>query len=83
MTRLESRPTGDAMGSYCFSIDVEGHVADERIADTLMGLKRVCAQLRYLGSYQRADRRTTTDQRAGTSDEDFVSAREWLDTLRR
>ena len=57
MTRLESRPTGEAMGSYCFSIDVEGHVADARVAETLMGLRRVCAQVRYLGSYARADGR--------------------------
>ncbi len=81
LTRLESRPTGDAMGSYCFSIDVEGHIAQERVAETLMGLKRVCAQVRYLGSYQRADRRSTAP-RAGTSDEDFRSARKWLDDLR-
>jgi len=81
LTRLESRPTGEAMGSYCFSIDFEGHVADERVADTLMGLRRVCARVRYLGSYQRADRRAP-DLRAGTSDDDFVSARAWLDTLR-
>ncbi len=82
LTRLESRPTGDAMGSYCFSIDFEGHLADERVADTLMGLKRVCAQVRYLGSYQRADRRVTADPRVGTADEDFNRARKWLDDLR-
>ena len=82
LTRLESRPTGDAMGSYCFSIDFEGHLADERVADTMMGLKRVCAQVRYLGSYQRADRRATADPRLGTSDADFRDARTWLDVLR-
>jgi prephenate dehydratase len=82
LTRLESRPTGDAMGSYCFSIDFEGHVADERVADTLMGLKRVCAQVRYLGSYARADQRATTEPRPGTTDDDFRSARKWLDNLR-
>ena len=64
MTRLESRPTGEAMGSYCFSIDIEGHVADERVAETLMGLRRVCAQVRYLGSYARADGRPRRRWRA-------------------
>ena len=82
LTRLESRPTGEAMGSYCFSIDVEGHVADARVAETLMGLKRVCAQVRYLGSYPRADRRSTAPA-AGTSDADFAAARRWLEDLRR
>jgi prephenate dehydratase len=81
MTRLESRPTGEAMGSYCFSIDIEGHLADARVAETLMGLRRVCAQVRYLGSYARADGRSTTPM-VGTSDADFEDARRWLEGLR-
>jgi prephenate dehydratase len=81
MTRLESRPTGEAMGSYCFSIDIEGHIADARVAETLMGLKRVCAQVRYLGSYARADGRVARTP-VGTSDADFDAARRWLEELR-
>lgn len=81
MTRLESRPTGDAMGSYCFSIDFEGHLEDARAAETLMGLRRVCAQVRYLGSYARADGRSTPPE-AGAADADFEEARRWLDSLR-
>ena len=77
LTRLESRPTGEAMGSYCFSIDIEGHVADARVAETLMGLKRVCQQVRYLGSYARADRKRVTPL-VGTSDAEFAAARTWL-----
>ena len=81
LTRLESRPTKDSMGSYCFSIDLEGHVLDERIGEALMGLKRICAEVRFLGSYPRADR-----QRASiaplTSDEDFAVARDWLSEVR-
>lgn len=81
MTRLESRPTGAAMGSYCFSIDAEGHVLDARVGETLMGLRRVCAEVRFLGSYPRADR-GRTEARPGTTDEDFERARAWLDELR-
>ncbi|WP_278247769.1 prephenate dehydratase [Intrasporangium flavum] len=81
MTRLESRPTGEAMGSYCFSIDVEGHVLDERVGETLMGLRRVCAEVRFLGSYPRADG-GLPGTRPGTSDDDFRAARAWLADLR-
>jgi prephenate dehydratase len=81
MTRLESRPTGEAMGSYCFSIDFEGHVLDARVGETLMGLRRVCAEVRFLGSYPRADG-GRPDARPGTADEDFDRARAWLDDLR-
>ena len=81
MTRLESRPTKESMGSYCFSIDLEGHVLDERVGEALMGLRRICAEVRFLGSYPRADR-----QRASiaplTSDADFTSARDWLTGIR-
>ena len=81
MTRLESRPTGEAMGSYCFSIDFEGHVQDARVGETLMGLRRVCAEVRFLGSYPRADG-GRPDARPGTADADFRDARAWLDDLR-
>ena len=81
MTRLESRPTKESMGSYCFSIDLEGHVLDERVGEALMGLRRICAEVRFLGSYPRADR-----QRASiaplTSDGDFSAARSWLNGIR-
>ncbi len=81
LTRLESRPTGTAMGNYCFSIDLEGHVQDARVGETLMGLKRVCAEVRYLGSYPRADG-VAPGMRTGTADVDFGSAQAWLEQLR-
>jgi len=81
MTRLESRPTKASMGSYCFSVDVEGHVLDERLGEALTGLKRICAEVRFLGSYPRADRQMATiGPRA--HDEDFAAARAWLEEIR-
>ena len=81
MTRLESRPTKESMGAYCFSIDLEGHVLDERVGEALMGLRRICAEVRFLGSYPRADRRAATIAPL-TSDTDFTAARAWLDGVR-
>jgi prephenate dehydratase len=81
MTRLESRPTKDSLGSYCFSIDFEGHVLDERVGEALMGLKRVCAEVRFLGSYPREDGALTAVAPL-TGDTDFSSARDWLRSLR-
>lgn len=81
MTRLESRPTGESMGSYCFSVDFEGHVLDERVGEALVGLKRVCLGVRFLGSYPRADEvevRVAPD----ISDDAFHEARAWLATIR-
>lgn len=81
LSRIESRPIGDSLGRYSFSIDAEGHVEDERVAEALMGLHRVCPHVRFLGSYPRADR-PHGDVRPGTFDADFLAAREWVARLR-
>lgn len=81
LTRLESRPTGRAIGRYCFSIDAEGHLLDARVGEALSGLRRVCADVRFLGSYPRADG-TAATVRPGTADTDFVDAQRWLQRLR-
>jgi prephenate dehydratase len=81
LTRIESRPTGDGIGRYCFSIDCEGHLADARVGEALMGLRRVCADVRFLGSYPRADG-ARPNLRVGTTDAAFESAASWLAELR-
>ena len=81
MTRIESRPTGAALGNYCFSIDCEGHVDDARVGEALMGLRRVCADVRFLGSYERHDG-VSPVVRIGTSDREFYDAAAWLARLR-
>ncbi|PRY14073.1 prephenate dehydratase [Kineococcus rhizosphaerae] len=81
LTRIESRPAGDALGRYCFSIDCDGHVSDARVGEALMGLHRVCEKVRFVGSYPRADGgRTVTG--TGPTEDDFVAAQGWLDGLR-
>lgn len=77
LTRIESRPVGDALGRYRFSIDVEGHIREERIQAAVIGLHRTCPVVRFLGSYPRLDARPTTVL-AGTGDKDFVVARAWV-----
>ncbi|MDT3398836.1 prephenate dehydratase [Streptomyces sp. B1866] len=80
LMRIESRPTGEGMGRYCFSVDSEGHITDRRVGSALMGLKRICPKVRFLGSYPRAGVRPedVPPLRSGTSDEEFDAAAEWL-----
>jgi prephenate dehydratase len=82
LTRIESRPTKGRLGQYCFSIDCEGHLADARVGDALAALHRVCADVRYLGSYPRRDGRLGTVL-GGRSDADFDKASDWLERIRR
>jgi prephenate dehydratase len=81
MTRIESRPTRKALGDYYFSVDIEGHISDARVAEALMGLHRVCLDVRYLGSYPRHDGKEPV-LRDGVTDADFAEAQEWLRKLK-
>lgn len=78
LMRIESRPTGEGMGNYCFLIDCEGHITERRVGETLMGLQRICPQVRFLGSYPRADRGSSAPVKPGTAEADFVAAADWL-----
>ena len=80
LTRIESRPTGVGLGRYYFSIDAEGHVAQARVAETLAALRRECADVRFLGSYPRADGVAATE-RPGTTDLEFSDAHAWVRRL--
>ncbi|MFC5246184.1 prephenate dehydratase [Streptomyces nigrescens] len=77
MMRIESRPTGEGIGRYCFSVDCEGHITDRRVSEVLMGLKRVCQEVRFLGSYPRADE-VTASVRPEMTDLAFTEASDWL-----
>lgn len=81
LTRIESRPTRRQLGDYYFSIDCEGHVADARVGEALTGLRRVCAEVRFLGSYPRHDGKSPHVRR-GTADADFARAAAWLARIR-
>ena len=81
LSRIESRPTGGGLGDYFFSVDIEGHIDDARVGEALMGLRRVCAAVRYLGSYPRLDQMAPR-LRPGVSDEEFRDAQAWLTRIR-
>ena len=77
LSRIESRPTGQFLGDYFFSIDADGHIIDARVADALKGLHRISPNLRFLGSYARADERPSSIA-PRTSDEAFRAADSWV-----
>jgi prephenate dehydratase len=81
LTRIESRPTKGRIGQYCFSIDCEGHITEERVGDAVAALHRICADVRYLGSYPRREGRLG-EVPTGRRDPEFVEARDWLHRVR-
>lgn len=81
LTFIQSRPTGRELGHYHFIIDAEGHINEERVGDALMGLRRICEDVRYLGSYPRADKIAPTTTKSAT-DSAFKEADNWLAEVR-
>ncbi len=82
LSRIESRPRTDKPGEYSFSIDALGHVGEARMAEALMGLKRTCPMVIFLGSYPAFRTNGKTPVQQGTTDADFAAARAWVDGLR-
>ena len=79
LTRLESRPTKQGLGDYCFLIDLEGHVADEVVADCLRNLHMKNCRVKFLGSYPAASDDGGTRDQASEASRD---AEQWLESLR-
>ena len=53
LTFIQSRPTGRELGHYHFIMDVEGHISDSPVAAAVQGLREICEDIRFLGSYPR------------------------------
>ena len=51
---IQSRPTGLELGHYHFIIDAEGHIEDPSVNAAINGLRNICEDIRFLGSYPRA-----------------------------
>jgi prephenate dehydratase len=80
LTKLESRPTKQGLGDYCFVIDLTGHVGDEVVADCLRDLHASLAGIKFLGSYPAAGEHGTEQRRQ--ADMAWRAADEWLHELR-
>jgi prephenate dehydratase len=81
LTKLESRPTKQALGQYCFVFEFEGHIADELVADCLRDLAAKQAEVKFLGSYPVAGAEVAQDRRKA-ADESRLAATRWIDELR-
>ena len=80
LTKLESRPTREGLGRYCFLLDLEGHIADSVMADCLKTLQTKDVRVKFLGSYPAAgDHAETVREESNAA---LVKAQSWLDAIR-
>jgi prephenate dehydratase len=54
LTKIESRPRRQGLGSYMFFTDLSGDVREPEVAAAIAGMRTVCEQVRVLGSYRAA-----------------------------
>ncbi|MFT4244984.1 MAG: prephenate dehydratase [Micrococcaceae bacterium] len=80
LTRLESRPQGDKLGRYSFSIDAEGHYKQARMADALQAAYRLSQETKFIGSYPRAskDEVKTANHHLDVA---YTKANQWYEQL--
>jgi prephenate dehydratase len=55
LTKLESRPTKERLGEYCFFIDMEGHADEPPVRYAIESLGTKILEVKVLGSYPRAE----------------------------
>lgn len=80
LSKLESRPTKQGLGDYCFVIDLSGHVGDEVVADCLRDLHTGLAEVKFLGSYPAAGEHGP--ERRRQADAAWQAADDWMRGLR-
>ena len=51
LTKLESRPTKEGLGQYCFIMDFVGHLSDPEVSACLTTVRSEHADIKFLGSY--------------------------------
>ena len=81
ITNLLSRPTKDGgLGDYCFVMYLEGHIADELVADALRALHAKQGGVKFLGSYpaHSAHVHNTREHADGR----WQQADDWIEQLR-
>lgn len=80
LSRIESRPTGEYLGNYFFSIDLEGHLGEERVGAALAALYRMFPGVRFMGSYPRAEP-VPYSIPAYTTDDAYQRGRAWVQNI--
>lgn len=79
LTKFESRPTKRGLGDYCFVVDLDGHIADEVVADCLRNLHAELGSVKFLGSYPAAGEHGVVRRRE--MEVKWRAADAWIDAL--
>ncbi len=81
LSNLLSRPTkGGGLGDYCFVVYLNGHLADELVADAMRALHSKQGKVKFLGSYPAAGEHASSAREH--ADARWREADDWVQHLR-
>ncbi len=80
LSKLTSRPARTRLGSYCFIVDMYGHIADDVVANCLRNIHAKHADVKFLGSYPAAG--DTSGQQREEANDAWEEATRWMTSLR-
>ena len=80
LSKLESRPTKQGLGDYCFIMDLDGHISDEVVADALRNIMAKQADVKFLGSYPAVG--ASAGEVRAEANAAWKRAGDWLNELR-
>jgi len=75
LTKIESRPKRERMGSYMFFVDLRGRMGEPAVVQALNGLREICEQVRVLGSYRAGRGPVEVQPGANTAADDAAADR--------
>lgn len=54
LTKIESRPLKTKAWEYVFFVDLDGHISDRKVRESISELEELCSFLKVLGSYPKS-----------------------------
>lgn len=83
LSRIESRPIEDGLGTYRFYVHFNGHIADDAVAEALRALHQRSEVISFLGSWPVASASEREQLLADSRNEQgFARAHEWVEQIR-
>jgi prephenate dehydratase len=67
LTKIESRPLRERLGSYMFFADLGGHRDEPQVAEAIAGVNALCEQAHVIGSYRAAPPAAGQDERSSSA----------------
>jgi len=78
LSRIESRPIENGLGTYRFHVDLNGHVTQPMVAEALRALYVRCESIKFLGSWPAAPTASERERQLHHNNRLLAEAESWV-----